>query len=135
MDRRNEELKILKKAYKRERRSATVSWKLLFVLSLVAFLVLVPLGLQCFFTGTIVAAWIENGIGALRAYVPGLYSPLNSLMAMPNIVAILLGIAALVLLVSVIMWIAGSRKLKRTDAFLSYRTLRETLKEEKKYQS
>lgn len=135
MDRRNEELKILKKAYKREKRSATVSWKLLFVLSLAAFLVLVPLGLRSFFDGTVVAAWIENGIGVLTAYIPSLSSPLAYLIALPNILAVLLGIATLVLLVSVIMWIAGGRKLKRTDAFLSYRTLCETLKEEKKYQS
>ena len=133
MDRRDEELKYLKKAYRREKRGATAVWKMLFAVTLILCLVLVPLGLQVIFSGSTIAAYIEEGIRFAEKYLPVLGSIRIQLMAWQNILFILLGITLLVWLLSVIMWSVGSRKLKRTDAFLSYRTLRETLREEKKY--
>lgn len=130
MDRRNEELKILKKAYKREKRSAVSFWKLLSILSAVLCLALAPLNLAAFLPGTV--AMVDNGIALASKSLPGVGSLLNELTARGNILVILLGVCLLILAVAVFMWIAGSRKLKKTDAFLSYRTLRETLKAEKK---
>ena len=134
MDRRDEELKFLKKAYHREKRGATAVWKLLFAVTLILCLVLVPLGLQVIFSGSTMADYIGEGIRIAEEYLPVLGSIRIQLMAWTNILFILLGITLLVWLLSVIMWSVGSRKLKRTDAFLSYWTLREALREEKKYQ-
>jgi len=134
MDRRDEELKFLRKAYRREKRGATAVWKLLFAVTLLLCFVLVPMGLQVIFPDSTVAVCIASVFTMTEQYVPALGSIRASLMAWPNILLILLGIDVLVLVISLVMWSVGSRKLKRTDAFLSYRTLRETLREEKKYQ-
>ena len=61
------------------------------------------------------------------------YGGLHTFLAVNgNFVWIALSVFVLIFAASLFMWIAGSRKLKRNDAFLSYRTLRDALKEEKK---
>lgn len=128
MDRRDEELKILKKAYKREKRRATGCWKFFCFVSLVLCVLLVPGCVMLLLPGNAAVSW------ACRAVEPvfGSDTVIGWLNRYSNIFWIIFFIAVLVLIVSVIMWIAGSRKLKKTDAFLSYRTLRDTLKAEKR---
>jgi len=132
MDQRNEELLYLRKAYRREKRAATLIWKWLFGLSLVACGIFAPLAAAAFLPGfpicLIIGGWASFAIG----YFPNGQEFLALLQDRPNLILIILGVGLIVFLVSVIMWISGSRKLRRTDAFLSYRTLREALREEKK---
>ena len=84
-----------------------------------------------------VTYWVFQGIRIVSTSLGG-SNPSGDIQAWlanySGVFWMVLAVAFLVLVVSMIMWIAGSRKLRRTDAFLSYRTLRETLKEEKKYQ-
>ena len=84
-----------------------------------------------------VTYWVFQGVRIVSTSLGG-SNPSGDIQAWlanySGVFWIVLAVAFLVLVVSMIMWIAGSRKLRRTDAFLSYRTLRETLKEEKKYQ-
>ncbi len=130
MDRRNEELLFLRKAYRREKRSATGFWKFSFGISLLVLLLAVPCLIVAWLPQTSTACWLGSGlIGA------GLSLPVLSgiLVCYSNILLIVIGVFLLIFVLSVLMWIRGSRRLKRTDAFLSYRTLRDTLLEEKKY--
>ena len=62
MDRRVEELKYLKKAYRREKRTATALWKWLFVLSLADCVLFAPFAAQAFLPGFPVTYWAELGI-------------------------------------------------------------------------
>lgn len=137
MDRRNEELVFLRKAYKREKRCATGGWKFLFFLCLLLCLTMVPGCLALLLPESTVTYWVFQGIRIVSTSLGG-SNPSGDIQAWlanySGVFWIVLAVAFLVLVVSMIMWIAGSRKLRRTDAFLSYRTLRETLKEEKKYQ-
>ena len=138
MDRRKEELKSLRKAYRRERRRATAFWKFLSVLSFLLCLFVVPGCIMLWLPGSPAANWVDWGVQFIVSQITGVsslsvYGALHTFLAVnANLIWIALGIVALVFAASLLMWIAGNRKLKRSDAFLSYRTLRDTLKEEKK---
>lgn len=133
MDSRNEELIYLRKAYRRERRGATGAWKFFFTISFLVCLVMAPGCLLLLLPGSAATELIFGGIRFLLALF-GCGDPYGVVPAYSNVFWIVLALTALVLLVSVIMWIAGSRKLRRTDACLSYRTLRIALREEKNQQ-
>lgn len=131
MDRRNEELAFLKKNYRREKRSATGGWKFFFTVSLLLCLVSVPGCLQMLLPRAAVTLGLFYGIGLIPGGAEVLAGMELWLAVYSNIFWIILSIGVLVLVVSLMMWIIGSSKLKRTDAFLSYRTLKEALREEK----
>ena len=135
MDRRNEELAFLKKNYRREKRSATGGWKFFFAISLLLCLASVPGCLQLLLPDTTVTLGLFYGIGLSPGGAEVLAGMVQWLAVYSNIFWIILSVCALVLVISLIMWIIGSSKLKRTDAFLSYRTLKEALREEKALQS
>jgi len=130
MDRRHEELKLLKKMYRRDRRRTVGFWVFLTCLSGAACLLLaIPCG-KVLLPGCPVIILLET----YAAYLPGVNSFWNQLAAGIGLnLPVLLGLALLVLCLSVIMWSAGSRKLRRNEAYLSYRTLASALKEEKKH--
>lgn len=138
MDRRKEELKILKKTYRREKRRATAFWKLLNILSFLLCLAVIPGCVMLLLPGSAAANWADWGIQFVVSKVSGMsslavYGGLHTFLAVNgNFVWIALSVFVLIFATSLFMWIAGSRKLKRNDAFLSYRTLRDALKEEKK---
>ena len=138
MDRRKEELKSLRKAYRREKCRATAFWKFLNILSLLLCLTVVPGCVILLLPGSPTANWIDWAIQLLVSQITGMsslsvYGGLHTFLAVNgNLLWIGLGVFILIFLASLIMWIAGCRKLKKSDAFLSYRTLRDTLKEEKK---
>lgn len=129
MDRRDEELVYLRKAFRRERRAATGAWKFFFTVALLAVILLTPGGLRLLLPEHPVTAAVFWGARFVLDFF-GWADPYAALPAFSNFYWILLSVAGLVLLVSVIMWIAGSRKLRRTDAYLSYRTLRAALRDE-----
>ena len=133
MDSRNEELIYLRKAYRRERRGATGAWKFFFAVSFLVCLVMAPGGLQLLLPGNAVTEWILGGIRFLCGLF-GYGDPYSVIPAYSNVFWIVLVLTALVLVVSALMWIFGSRKLRRTDAYLSYRTLRIALRDEKEEQ-
>ncbi len=133
MDQRLEELKILTRLYRRERRRATGFWKFLCIAAFLLSLPAAPLCLgqiwpDCSFLRMLIsleqqAVWylgIQTG-GLLSKYAYDFW--------------VYLGICLLVCLLAVCMWCFGNRRLKRTDAFLSYRTLKIALEEEKKYEN
>jgi len=138
MDRRKEELKSLRKAYRRERRRATAFWKCLSVLSFLLCLVIAPGCIMLLLPGSSAANWVDWAVQFVVSQITGasslsVYGALHTFLAVnARLIWITLGIVALVFTAALIMWIAGSRKLKRNDAFLSYRTLRDALKEENK---
>lgn len=134
MDRRVEELKYLKKAYRREKRTATALWKWLFVLSLADCVLFAPFAAQAFLPGFPVTYWAELGISFALDFLPNLQGLVSFTGAYPLSSLIFLGIGVIIFLVATLMWIFGSRKLRRTDAFLSYRTLRNALRAEKSAQ-
>ena len=129
MDRRTEELVYLRKAYRRERRSATGAWKFFFTVSILVCLVMAPGCLLLLLPQYPVTDAVFWGIETVCGYL-GWGDPYGAVLAYSNLFWITLAIAGLVLLVSLIMWIAGSSKLRRTDAWLSYKTLRRALQEE-----
>ena len=129
MDRRNEELRYLRKAYRRERRNATGAWKFFFAICFPLCLVMAP---GCLFLllpdSNVTKAVLQTIEGTLGFFGAG--NPYTVVPVYPELFWIILFIVALVLFVSVIMWIVGSRKLRRNDAFLSYKTLRAALRDE-----
>lgn len=133
MDSRNEELIYLRKAYRRERRGATGAWKFFFAVSFLVCLLMAPGCFLLLLPGNPVTEQIVGAIRFLCGYL-GCGDPYSVVTAYSNVFWIILAVSALVLVVSVMMWIFGSRKLRRTDAFLSYRTLRLALREEKEEQ-
>ena len=131
MDRRDEELKVFRRAYKRDKRKATAFWKFLTLVSVVAFLVLLLPGLQAMLPGTV----FGSGLVFLGQWVPEVQSAGNVLVEFCGIyLPVFWGIALMILVLSVVMWSMGSRKMRKNEAYLSYRTLQAALKEEKKYQ-
>ena len=131
MDRRKEELVYLRKAYRRERRGATGAWKFFFTVSILVCLLMVPGCLKLLLPEYFVTDAVFRGIGLVCGYL-GCQDPYAGVLAYSNLFWIILIIAMLVLLVSLVMWIAGSSKLRRTDAWLSYKTLRAALQEEER---
>ena len=123
MDRRNEELVYLRKAFRRERRAATGAWKFFFAVAVLVAVLMAPGGLLLLLPEHPVTAAVFIGVDFLCGLF-GWSDPYGAVPAYSNVFWIILAVACLVLLVSIVMWIAGSRKLRRTDAYLSYRTLR-----------
>ena len=128
MDRRNEELVYLRKAFRRERRAATGAWKFFFAVAVLVAVLMAPGGLLLLPEHPVTAA-VFIGVDFLCGLF-GWSDPYGAVPAYSNVFWIILAVACLVLLVSIVMWIAGSRKLRRTDAYLSYRTLRAALRDE-----
>ena len=131
MDRRQEELKILKIAYRKERRRAIGFWVFLTWLS----------GILCLLLAVPCLQQLQPGVG----FVSLLESWLDKIPILTEAFGILsaqfgrnlpycLGMLVLVFGLSILMWAAGSRKLHRNEAYLSYRTLSSALQQEKKYQ-
>ena len=131
MDERKAELNMLKKACRRVRRRATLGYRILFLLCLLLCLALVFLGLvvclpasaitayPCLSTAVSWGAQLCTWLG-----VPG--TQLLPLVFVPAAAFAFLGLGCLV------MWILGNRKVRKSDEFLSCRTLKETLRAEKK---
>ena len=119
MDDRVKELKVLKKAYKRAKRRAITLWKLMAVFN---FLACICCGLLGFFPVQVaqLAARLELAVSL----------PTGAIAL--TVLQIMTGVTGLVFAVALAMWIAGRRKVKRSDEFLSYRTLKEALWAEKK---
>lgn len=119
MDERKKELKVLRKAYKRAKRRAITLWKLMTVFNFLACICCAALG----FFSLQIQQFAEQL--ALSVCLPN--DPITL-----TVMQILTGVTGLVFVVALTMWIAGKRKLKRSDEFLSYRTMKEALWAEKK---
>ncbi len=133
MDERKAELKILKKACRRVRRSATVVYRLLVLLCFLICLGGVGLLLPAVLPGYIVALCpalrmlADYGV-ALCNWVGVDTAMLLPLVGVPTAAFAFLGLGCLIL------WILAGRKVRKTDEFLSCRTLKETLRAEKQLQ-
>ena len=132
-------MKHLKKVYRREKRRATAFWRIISVLSFLLTLAVVPGCVILAIPGSVAAAIADSCVQTAASICFGVstlsaYGSLHSVLAVyGNFVWIGLSVFALIFLLSLLMGFVASRKLKRSDAYLSYRTLRDALREEKKY--
>ena len=119
MDERKEQLKVLKKVYKKEKAKKLAVWKWLFALSIVFAAVLCALKFA--------PVWV-------LLYLPAAITEKIMMPLFAQICYLALGVLALVFLLSVIGWAVNGKRLKKTEAFLNYRTMRSALKMEKMLQ-
>ncbi len=118
MDQRQEQLKSLKKEYKREKRRIVTFWKVLTVLGFLGAALLAAAGAYPMYA-QMIAPVLPAEI------LPYITAKLLKILCACALVALAVGVSAS------IMWGNGKRKLKRSEAFLSWRTLKEVLREEK----
>ncbi len=119
MDQRKEKCKALRKAYVRKKRRALALWNVLIVLSVLLGIVL--LGVK-----RLPAKWLLAVLGQLTVR---LYVPVVSLA-----IWIALGVCGLILICAVIAHSVQTRRLKRTEEYLNWRTMKRALQDEKAYQ-
>ena len=116
MDDRKVQLKVLKKAYKKVQCRALWFWKLLFALSLLCAGVLVA--------AKFTPAWV-------LLYLPGVVIEVLTKVVFSKLLWVAIGVTAVLFLIAVIGWSANAKRLKKTETFLNYRTMRSALKMEK----
>ena len=121
MDQRKEQLKSLKKEYKRERRRVVTPWKTLAILGFLGAVILAAAGAYSLY-GEMVVPYLPAEI------LPYITAKLLKILRAGALVALAVGISAS------IMWGNGNRKLKRSEAFLNWRTMKEVLHTEKTMQ-
>lgn len=119
MDERKEQLKVLKKGYRKQKGKILGVWKWLFALSIVFGAALVAVKFA--------PVWV-------LLYLPAMVTEIVMMPLFTQICYLALGVLGVLLLVSVVGWMAGGKRLKKTEAFLNYRTMRYALKAEKKLQ-
>jgi len=131
MDERKTELKMLKKAFRRVRRRAILAYALLALVCFVACLGCVSLLLPAVLPGNTVA--LCPLLRLLARYGAALCSRLGlSTSALVPLVGVPAAIFAFLWLGCLLLRILAGRKVRKTDEFLSFRTLKETLRAEKK---
>ncbi len=119
MDERKEQLKVLKKAYNKKKARMLGIWKWLFALSLLFAAVL--MGLR------FVPVWV-------LLYLPAVITEKLMMPLFIQLSWVALGVLGGIFLLSVIGWCVNAKRLKKTEAFLNYRTMRSALKVEKQLQ-
>ena len=119
MDERKEQLKVLKKAYRKEKARKLGVWKWLFALSVIFAAALLALKFA--------PVWV-------LLYLPSVITEKLMTPLFAPICYLSLGVLGIIFLLSVIFWAVNVKRLKKTEAFLNYRTMRSALKAEKQLQ-
>ena len=130
MDERKLRLKQLKKERKKEKRRYVTLWKFFAVLFLI---------LAILFSAAIVAVKLfsETAVAAAVGKIWDVIAEKCRICAQfcPSAENAVMGIAAAVLwvlhIVAAALWSRGKKKWKKSDAYLSYKTLKSTIKQEK----
>ena len=131
MDQRLEELKILKRLYRSQKRRATALWKALCAAACVLAAPVAPLCLGQIFPN---CNLLQRVIFLERQAVWYLGIQASGFLSRYGIdIWIYLGACGAVFLLAVCLWICARSRAKKADVYLSYRTLKSALKEEKKY--
>ena len=118
MDQRKDQLKYLKKEYKRKKRHTITPLKVMTVLGFVCAAVLAAAGAYPVYEATLVQ--LCPAAGAFTVTQQALL-----VVRAAALVSLIVGVSA------AIMWGNGKRKLKRSEAFLNWRTMKEVLHTEK----
>ena len=124
MDERKLRLKQLKKASRKENNRYTALWKILcFLLLLLAVVVTVAvLAVKLPEMPAMKSLWLLVGEAPVKPLLMNLELPLMAVAAVLWVLQI----------VTAALWYAGRKKWKKTESYLDYRTLKNTLKQEKK---
>lgn len=119
MDERKAKCKALRKAYVRKKRRTLTLWKVLIVLSIL-------FGGLLLCAKLLPAKWLLAALGQLTVR---LYAPVVSLG-----IWVALGVCGVVFLSAVIAHSVQAHRLKRTEEYLNWRTMKRALQDEKAYQ-
>ena len=131
MDDRKLQLKQLKKASKREKRRYVTGWKFLAVLFLIlAILSAVAVAALVAYEELLKLVETSELLAAIRPHMDEI---LRVRRLIPdNWVVLAAAVLWVLYLIAAILWNRGKKKWKKTEAYLDYLTMKNTLKQEKK---
>ncbi len=118
MDPRKEQLKYLKKEYRRKKRHAVTPWKILTVFGFICAAVLAAAGAYPFYEQAVVQLYPAAGNVVITDQT-------LLVVRAAALVSLVVGVSA------AIMWGNGKKRLKRSEAFLNWRTMKEALRAER----